>query len=222
MAGRDSPGAAGRLTIPGRRMIVTGLALIAILLAGGFLAMRAVEHMLINEASLNSALYLDSLATPIFEGFDPDKGLSPEQTKAIDGLVTSTASGRQILTIKVWNAQGRILHSNRKWLNGRVFPLSDELSSALNGTVNGQFEDLEADENESERPIGLPVLEIYTPVRNGPAGAIPAAIEFYVTAETLARDVRLIETAGWTILALLAAAVMGACWWMGRTARRAG
>jgi signal transduction histidine kinase len=102
--------------------------------------------------------------------------------------------GRQIVTFKVWNHQGRILYSSNTDLIGRVFPIDEGLAAAWQGNVSANISNLQGAENVDERQKYSRLLQIYCPVRLYGTDQIIAVAELYQKVDSLQSD---INTAQW-------------------------
>lgn len=213
------------LPSPGR---LYGLALLGTLLIGAMLgvlgqwAAGRVEQVIIRQTSTITAHYLDSFISPLVAQLLQGGDDSEARASALDAFLKDNPVGKDIVTLKIWDRNGRILHSNRKWLVGRVFPVTTELERAWNGEVQGEFDRLEAEENESERPIGFPVLEIYSPVHEGDTEKIIAVAEFYLRADSLKHDIERIGVSIWWIIGVLFVVVAAAFLGLAALARKRG
>ena len=89
---------------------------------------------------------------------------------------------------------------------GQRFEVPDELRRAWGGAVVGTLEALGDDESAREAALGIPLLEVYSPIREVWSGEVIAVAEFYEEATALRRDLVEAEVMSW----LLVAAVFGA------------
>jgi two-component system, NarL family, sensor kinase len=89
---------------------------------------------------------------------------------ALDRVVrTRILDGTPIVRVKVWDAAGRIVYSDRPQLIGSVFPLdADERKTLDNGGVEADASDLNRPENRTERTFTR-LVEVYVGIR-GPGG----------------------------------------------------
>jgi signal transduction histidine kinase len=109
-------------------------------------------------------------------------GLVEGDAAAIDRM-DRTALDRllvdDVLRIKLWDAEGRVLYSDRTELIGAVYPLGDdELEVLRDGGTDAELSDLGRPENRFERDLGGDLLEVYTRVRS-PEGE-PLLFEAYL------------------------------------------
>ena len=80
---------------------------------------------------------------------------------------------------------GLIAYSSHKEIIGTTYATTSNLERAWAGEVTAEFDTLEDDEDAQERAAGVPLLEMYSPIRETGTGRIIAVAEFYETAEAL-------------------------------------
>nr|WP_272490838.1 histidine kinase [Mesobacterium pallidum] len=82
--------------------------------------------------------------------------------------------------------------------------MTDELRAALAGEVIATFEDLHDEEDSGEAALGVPLLEVYSPIREAWSGEIIGVAEFYEIAEVLHGDLRTVRLLSWlTVIGVL-------------------
>ncbi len=105
-----------------------------------------------------------------------------------------------IVRVKIWTPDGRIVYSDEPRLIGRRYPLGPEEREALEaGVTDAELSDLSKPENVFERDDGS-LLEVYLPIRT-PEGR-PALFEIY-------RRQSAIDASGERILIAVAPVVVG-------------
>ena len=140
--------------------------LIGVLVIGliAILAFRAIAK----EQALDDAKELTRLtAAAIVEpGLNPGiENGDPAAIRELDRLVRrSVLAESDIVRVKIWTAEGRIIYSDEPRAIGLRFPLhEDERDAIRNDRVEAEVSDLDAPENEFERGRGE-LLETYLPV----------------------------------------------------------
>jgi signal transduction histidine kinase len=89
----------------------------------------------------------------------------PAAVAALDRAVRDRVLGNQIVRIKVWTPDGRIVYSDATELIGRRFALPEDLRAAHNdNAVRADVTDLSRPENSFERGRGR-LVEVYLPLR---------------------------------------------------------
>ncbi|MGH2682868.1 MAG: putative bifunctional diguanylate cyclase/phosphodiesterase [Actinomycetota bacterium] len=141
---------------------------------------------------------------------DLRNGLTRARVAELDRLLEGGRLGEQVVRLKIWSRDSRVVYSDDPRLIGRSYPPSDDLREALEGEVAAEISGLDEAEDSTERGRG-PLLEVYVPLRFGsatsPAGAFEVYIPYTPVAEAISRDttrLSLILVAG---LALLWAAL---------------
>ena len=93
------------------------------------------------------------------------------------------------------------MHASNPAVIGARFQPTPELEAAWRGEVSGSFEDLDDAEDAAEAALGVPLLEIYSPVHEVWSGKIIAVAEFYEVATELERDLANARRASWLLVA---------------------
>lgn len=129
----------------------------------------------IREARVTARLAAAGIAEPNLED-----GLLRGDTRALerlDRVVQERVLSNEIVRVKIWSADGRILYSDEPRLIGARYPLGEEEREVLvSGTVDAELSDLEGPENRFERADG-DLLEVYSRIRT-PDGT-PLLFEVY-------------------------------------------
>ena len=113
-------------------------------------------------------------------------------------LIDHAPLGEQVLSYKIWGKEGIIVHSSNADLIGKQFPVTETLNSAWRGTIQAEYDNLHDEEDVVEKAFNVPLLEIYSPIRNN-AGEVIAVSEFYANAEQLERDLFLTGLQSWML-----------------------
>lgn len=158
-----------------------------------------------------SAHYMESVVSPVLQELANDpRELSPEATAKLDALAADPVFRRQIVSMKVWASDGRVLYGPDKSIVGRRYPLSVQLLAALSGKVEVEYDHLTAEENEPEAALGLPLAEIYAPLRDAKSGRVIAVTEFYAVATSLQDELAKTRLECWIIVGLISLLVLSA------------
>lgn len=90
---------------------------------------------------------------------------------------------------------------------GQRFDLTENLKLAWEGEVSADLEQTRDAEDVAEDALGVPLLEIYTPIRNVQTGEVIAVAEFYELAGELKSDLVKARLASWAAVASVMAAI---------------
>jgi len=167
-----------------------------------------IENGVVQNTAAGAALYINSFVGPHVRELSTQSRLLPQSVEALDKLLKDSPLGSKVLGIKVWLPDGSIVYSNKPELIGRSYPLSPGLKRAVNGAIVGEYNDLDDEENELERALGVPLLEIYSPIRALSSGQLVAVAEFYEEASYLGRAVRRARLQTWYVVALVTMAML--------------
>lgn len=158
-------------------------------LLGAWVSDRIVKGVVDNSAA-NAALYLHGLVEPHVQELGEARALSPATLTRIDALFEKQRMRGKILGVKIWAAGGRLLYARDRQQIGLVFPETSALREAWRGHVATEYDHLDDEENNIERKLALPVLEIYSPVFRAADNEVIAVAEIYQVADDLKREMR--------------------------------
>lgn len=185
--------------------------LAAMLIVGQWVAARIEEAVVRNWANA-TALYMESFISPLSQDLAASDALSPLAHRALDEVFTSTALGARVVSYKIWKVGGLVVDASDESVLGQRFPVSADLQQAWTGVVSADFVQPGAAENAREAAMGLPLLEIYSPIREVWSGRVIAVVEFYENATALSADLTAAKRRSWLAVALVMAAIGAALW----------
>jgi two-component system, NarL family, sensor kinase len=142
------------------------LALVGVAIGGTFAAKDLAEKEATNDALATSELLARSVITPALEDglVTGGRKANRDAIEALDEAV-GTLDANEIVRVKIWTDDGRIVYSDEDQLIGQEFPVGDEETEVLNDSVfHADISDLGEEENKFERPFGPKLLEVYGPV----------------------------------------------------------
>lgn len=192
-------------TLAMRFLVAGGLVLVVAAALIGLWVGQRIEQVVVRNTSNATALYMDSVIAPLTQDLAQTDTLSPVAQRAVEELFAETPLGQRVISYKLRNRAGEIVASSDPTILGQTLPTTPELQRAMAGEVVGSFEDLEDDEDEHERLLGVPLLEIYSPVRGSWTGEVIGTAEFYEVATELKQDIARVRRLSWiTVVAVLA------------------
>jgi two-component system NarL family sensor kinase len=151
------------------------LTLVAVVIGTGALSRAAADDEAINDARALTRVLGRSVAQPSIP-----RGLVGGDAAAIDQLdrrVLDKLLVEDVRRIKIWDADGTILYSDKTALIGSTYPLGDdELEILEGGGTDAEISDVDRPENRFERDLGG-LLEVYTRIVS-PEG-VPLLFEAY-------------------------------------------
>ena len=193
-----------------------------------------IEEVVVRNTANATALYMESFVAPLTQDLGHADNLSDESRARIGALLENTALGRRVVSFKIWRQGGFLADASNTALVGRTFPPTENLKLAWAGEVRADFEDTGDPEDKDENALGVPLLEIYSPIRDVETGRVIAVAEFYEVATQLKADLIWARLIAWAAVAgvmaligvvpgmpnamfLLGAAFCGVIAWFGRT-----
>ena len=160
-----------------------------------------IETGVVSNSALSAALFMDSFIAPLLQDMNKSNQLSEASQLALGQLIGQAPLGEQVLSYKIWGKEGVIVHSSNDALIGQQFPITETLSNAWNGTIQAEFDSLHDEEDALEKSFNVPLLEIYSPIRNN-NGEVIAVSEFYANAEQLEKDLFLTGLQSWMLFGI--------------------
>ena len=109
-----------------------------------------------------------------------------ESLGAVDAVVRDAVLANPVVRVKIWEASGDILYSDRPELIGAQYELDgDDLEVLETGDVHSEVSDLSGSENRFERNFGE-LLEVYTRIETLGRHRTPLLFETYQLSSSIA------------------------------------
>jgi hypothetical protein len=198
-----------RLSLAQRFALAGGAVMLAATVAVGYWVSNRIEEAVVRNTANATALYMESFLSPITQDIDRGDALPPGAILALEEVLEGTSLGERVKSFKIWKPDGRIIYASDPALIGKVFPVDDGLKAAFEGVVSGEIGGLDEPENTAEAALGLPLLEIYSPVREVWSGRIVGVAEFYEVADGLTDDLAKARWRSWAAVALVMLGIGG-------------
>ena len=195
---------AERFALTGGVVMLLGMAMI-----GSWVASRIEEGVTRNTANA-TALYVESVIAPLSQELTRADGLSAQGGARPRRGAGEHALGRRVVSFKLWREGGQIVYASNPDLAGQVFPPTDDLRAAWSGHVVANFEALGDDEDAPERATGIPLLEIYSPIREVWSGDVIGVAEFYEEARDLKSNIFAARLESWLVVGAVTATTAAA------------
>ena len=177
-----------KLSLVAQFAVAGGIVMAAAAIGGGFFISGQIEDAIVRNTANATALYMESFVAPLKQDLAVKADLSAESRAEISRLLDETSLGQRVVSFKIWGKGGLVIDASNAALVGKHFALTDNLSLAWNGEVRADFDDTGDEEDAAEQALGLPLLEIYAPIRELDTGRVIAVGEFYEVATQLQLD----------------------------------
>ena len=160
-------------------LIAGGIGLLAVMLVVGLWVTSQIRQGVMHNSATTTALYVDSVIAPLLPDLRKSQLLDDTVKRAMDETLGQGALGKRLVSFKLWRRDGTILYSKDSGLIGKQIKPNANLIAAFDGNVMVKYNRLEDEEDDKERALGVPLLEIYNPVREPWSGNVVAVTEFY-------------------------------------------
>lgn len=212
------------LTLIQKFAVISAIVLLTGSLVIGSWVSRKIEYGVTQNAAVTTALYMESFIAPVSQELAHSDQLSSQSRAAIERLFNETSLGERVISFKIWKRGGLIVNAADKTIIGKNFGETENLRKAFAGEVVAGFDDLGDEEDAAERARGIPLLEIYSPIREAFTGRTIAVAEFYERAEGLETALAAARRESWivvgVVMGLTALLLFGIVAGGGRTIRR--
>lgn len=165
--------------------------------ATGHWIARVIEDGVLRSSSAATALYMESFVEPLLQELARGEPLSLQSRRRLETLLQDTSLGEQVVSLKIWVDGGRIEFASRAELIGRTFEIGPKLREAWRGRVAGALNKLRKSESAGESALGMPLTEVYVPIRARGTDRIIAVAEFYGKADLLMAELAAARRQAW-------------------------
>jgi signal transduction histidine kinase len=176
--------------------------MLAGMFAMGALVSRTIERGVAEVNAASAALFINNFVAPHLQELASSDRLSEQSVRNLRQALARPVVMDHVTSVRIWKSDGLIVYSSEPDLIGRTFPLNPNPRKAWLGTVAVEFDDLFHEEDARDRATGLPLLEVFAPIRDSEHGNVIAVVEFHERAEALKAE---LAEAQWKIWAWTAA-----------------
>ena len=195
-----------RLPLTGQFLLAGGVVMLGALLVTGRWITERIEASAVANTATATALYVDSFVAPLSQDLATRDDLTDAARQALDASFAGGGFRDRIVSIKLWRPDGVVVYGTEGVVEGSRPAPPAELATALAGTVAATLESLDDDESAREAALGIPLLEVYSPLREVGSGRVIGVAEFYEVATELERDLGEALLLSWLLVASVFAA----------------
>ncbi len=170
---------------------------------------QRINDAVIKNAASGTALYMESLMAPLIPQLQDNVGLSPQTRFDLDALLKRARDEGRLVSIKIWRLDGTVDYSSFAEVIGKKFEPSESFLIAREGGLGVAFDETAHIEDALEQAAGIPLLEVYAPVRNPDTRQVVAVSEFYSDGRALGTDIEKATRLSWLVIGLAASALIG-------------
>jgi signal transduction histidine kinase len=176
------------------------IVLIPAMLVTGHWVSGRLEEGATQRAGATALLYMENFVEPLVQDLVVGQELSTTSMHRLGRLLQETTLGQRVVSFKIWRHDGAVIAGSRPDLIGQRFPMSAGLDGAFRGIPKVEFDHLNEAENAYEKNLGLPILEIYVPLRARGTDRVVAVGEFYEKATELKLDLKRAQLLSWLVV----------------------
>lgn len=186
------------------------MVLLPAMLVMGLWVSSRIEESVTQSAGASAALYIENFFEPLVQELASSDRISPANAAKLARLLSETTLGQKVLTFKIWKQDGLVVASSRPELVGQHLPPSVGLKRAATGILSIAFDKLTDVENAFEKGSGIPLLEVYIPLRARGSGRIIAVAEFYEKAGDLETELNRAQFLSWLVVSAVTLSMLSA------------
>lgn len=175
-----------------------------------FWVSKRIEDAVVNNSGFSAALLMESYISPISQALADTDTLSLPARQALAEVFDGTPIGERVVSYKIWSTDGMVIHASDPSIIGQAFEPSEDFLRATRGYVSASFEDFDENKDATEAALGIPLLEVYSPIRQLWTGEIIGVAEFYEDATVLWTEILSAHRISWLVVggAFLASGVL--------------
>jgi signal transduction histidine kinase len=191
-----------RLSLTKLFLLLSFPILLAATLVIGWWTGQQVQDSVLRRLGGVTALYVDGFIAPHVQTLARSAELTAADRAELGDLLSNTALGQRIVSLKVWRPDGTVLFSSDGHGVAQTFTIDSGLAAALAGNISSELIDRSAAERLAHGQPGLArVIETYTPLHGKGTGRVIAAAEFYQAPVELDQEVRTAQFTSWLVVA---------------------
>lgn len=198
-----------RLSLSAQFAIMATIVMLLGMGAVGYWVGDRIASDVIRNTATATAFYVDSVIAPLTLDLPETGGFGEGPQLALRETLSQGALGGRITSFKLWRPDGTVVFATDESLIGRKFPLKPDLVEALEGQVHAELDSLDDEENRGERQSGIPLLEIYSPIREPWSGDVIGVAEFYENASALEQDILAARLRSWMVVGSVTVCMLG-------------
>lgn len=172
----------------------------AMLVIGNWVQGRIGAAAVQNSANA-AAMFMESFVSPLSQDLAEADTLSEPAARALTVIFEQRPMGARIEGYKIWKSDGLVVHASDASLIGQRLPVSDLLARAWEGSVAAELAGPgHGAPGAAADGADVPLLEVYSPVRELWSGEIIAVAEFYIRADRLSAELAAARRESWLIV----------------------
>ena len=190
----------GRWSLPLQFLLAGAVVMVLAMLAVGFWVASRIEQGVVESSAVAAADYVETFIAPLGEDFALGPPLAEPARRALEAAFASPSVADRIVSYKIWRPDGLVLMASDTEIIGQRFAEADDLKRAWTGKVAASYEDFGDPEDDREAALGIPLLEVYSPLHAYFSGEVTAVVEFYQDGTALAEALADARRKSWLVV----------------------
>lgn len=168
-----------RLSLSKQFLMVSFPVILVGSLAVGWWIGNQVKGSVMQRMGSVAAMFVDSFVAPQMQILSKQTELTTEQISDLNKDIKEPMLGQKIVSLKIWNKQGRVLFSTDPSVIGKTLKIDKSLVAAFDGKISSEI-DIRTAAEQLQHGQPMPrLIETYTPIRENRSGRVIAAAELY-------------------------------------------
>jgi signal transduction histidine kinase len=186
-----------RLSLSKQFLMVSFPVILVGSLAVGWWIGNQVKESVIHRMGSVAAMFVDSFVAPQMQILSKQTELSAEQIVTLNKDIKEMMLGQKIVSLKIWNKEGRVLFSTDPTVIGKTLKIDKALVAAFEGKISSEI-DIRTVAEQLDHGQPMPrLIETYTPIRENLSGRVIAAAELYQQPEEIDRLANAAQLNSW-------------------------
>ena len=190
----------GRWSLPFQFLLAGAVVMVLAMLSVGFWVSSRIEQGVVQSSAVAAADYVETFIAPLGEDFANGPPLAEPARRALEEAFSSPSVAERIVSYKIWRPGGLVLMASDADIVGKRFDEAEDLKRAWTGHVAASYEDFDDDEDDREAALGIPLLEVYSPLHAYFSGEVTAVVEFYQNGTALAEELSDARRKSWLVV----------------------
>jgi len=184
----------GRFMLIGLLVLVAGMALIGIWVG------TQIKRGVVNGSGVVTNFYVDGAISPHLQSLRARDRLEDADRLALNRLLTSSHLGENIVALKVWGRNGRVIYNSPDpSVVGRRYAMERPIAQAFGGEIQSRIVDRGELPKRIQDGGRSRLIETFAPIRAEADGSILAVAGFYQPAERLEQGVLAAQYRSWGV-----------------------
>ncbi|MCB1347111.1 MAG: two-component sensor histidine kinase, partial [Maritimibacter sp.] len=186
--------------MPIQFLLAGAVVMVLAMLSVGFWVSSRIEQGVVQSSAVAAADYVETFIAPLGEDFANGPPLAEPARRALEEAFSSPSVAERIVSYKIWRPGGLVLMASDADIVGKRFDEAEDLKRAWTGHVAASYEDFDDDEDDREAALGIPLLEVYSPLHAYFSGEVTAVVEFYQNGTALAEELSDARRKSWLVV----------------------